>query len=168
MTSRPILLRHPDRDRGPPVLASPRGQPAIALLRASVQDLRAGHIVSGGSTLTMQAARLLEPRPRTVRSKLIEIARALQLEWHFSKREILGIWLTLAPYGGNLGGVQGQAPWPGLAAPPAAWTRRRRRCWWEFRAGPRLCRPDRHPDAARAVRDRILAAGRTGADARHR
>lgn len=86
----------------------------LALLRATVQDLRAGRVVSGGSTLTMQAARLLEPRPRTVRSKLIEIARAVQLEWHFSKRDILGIWLTLAPYGGNLEGVgAGSMAWFG-------------------------------------------------------
>ncbi len=52
-----------------------------------------------------------------MRSKLIEIARALQLEWHFSKREILGIWLTLAPYGGNLEGVRaGAMAWFGASA----------------------------------------------------
>ena len=105
----------------------------------------------------MQAARLLEPRPRTVRSKLIEIARALQLEWHFSKREILGIWLTLAPYGGNLEGVRaGAMAWFGAsarnldAAQAALLVGIPRR--------PEALRPDRHPDAARAVRDRILAA----------
>ena len=129
----------------------------LALMRASFQDLRAGRIVAGGSTLTMQAARLLEPRPRTVRSKLIEIARALQLEWHFSKREILGIWLTLAPYGGNLEGVRaGSMAWFGAsarnldAAQSALLVGIPRR--------PEALRPDRHPDAARAVRDRILAA----------
>ncbi len=127
----------------------------LSLLRASLQDLRAGRIVSGGSTLTMQAARLLEPRPRTVRSKLIEIARALQLEWHFSKREILGIWLTLAPYGGNLEGVRaGSMAWFGAsarnldAAQAALLVAIPRR--------PEALRPDRHPDTARAVRDRIL------------
>jgi penicillin-binding protein 1C len=128
----------------------------LSLLRASVQDLRAGRIVSGGSTLTMQAARLLEPRPRSVRSKLIEIARAFQLEWHFSKREILGIWLTLAPYGGNLEGVRaGAMAWFGasarnLDAPRAA-------LLVGIPRRPEALRPDRHPDAARAVRDRILA-----------
>jgi penicillin-binding protein 1C len=128
----------------------------VALLRASLQDLRAGRIVSGGSTLTMQAARLLEPRPRTVRSKLIEIARALQLEWHFSKHDILGIWLTLAPYGGNLEGVRvGSMAWFGAsarnldAAQSALLVAIPRR--------PEALRPDRHPDAARAARDRILA-----------
>ena len=129
----------------------------IALLRASVQDLRAGRIVSGGSTLTMQVARLLEPRARTVRSKLIEIARAFQLEWHFSKREIAGMWLTLAPYGGNLEGVRaGAMAWFGAsarnldAAQAALLVGIPRR--------PEALRPDRHPEAARAVRDRILAA----------
>jgi len=129
----------------------------IALLRASAQDLRAGRIVSGGSTLTMQVARLLEPRPRTVRSKLIEIARALQLEWHFSKREIVGMWLTLAPYGGNLEGVRaGAMAWFGAsarnldAAQAALLVGIPRR--------PEALRSDRHPEAARLVRDRILAS----------
>ena len=129
----------------------------VALARALLQDFRAGRVVSGGSTLTMQAARLLEPRPRTVRSKLIEIARALQLEAHFSKREILGIWLTLAPYGGNLEGVRaGSLAWfgtsprllePAQAALLVAIPRR-----------PEALRPDRHADRARALRDRILLA----------
>ena len=133
------------------------GVDPLALARAAVQDLRAGRIVSGGSTLTMQAARLLEPRPRTWRSKLIEIARAVQLEWHFSKPEILGIWLSLAPYGGNLEGVRaGSLAWfgagpalldPAQAALLAAIPRR-----------PEALRPDRHAERARVLRDRILGA----------
>ena len=129
----------------------------LALLRAGAQDLRAGRIVSGGSTLTMQAARLLEPRPRTLRSKLIEIARALQLEWRFSKQEILGFWLTLAPYGGNLEGARaGAMTWlghsarnlePAEAALLVAIPRR-----------PEALRPDRHAGAAKRLRDRILRA----------
>lgn len=75
------------------------GVDPIALGRAAVQFCWYGHVVSGGSTLAMQAARLLEPRPRTMRSKLIEIARALQLRLRFGKIGILDIWLTLAPYG---------------------------------------------------------------------
>jgi penicillin-binding protein 1C len=127
----------------------------FALVRAAWEDLRAGRIVSGGSTLTMQAARLLEPRPRTVGAKLIEIARALQLEARFSKQDILGIWLTLAPYGGNLEGVRaGSLAWfgasprlldPAQAALLVAIPRR-----------PEALRPDCHADRARALRDRIL------------
>ena len=133
----------------------------FSLARAAVQDLRAGRIVSGGSTLTMQAARLLEPRPRTLGAKLIEIVRALQLEARFSKRDILTIWLTLAPMGGNLEGVRaGALAWfgasprlldPAQAALLVAIPRR-----------PEALRPDRHPARARALRDRILAA--TGGD----
>ena len=136
------------------------GVDPLALLRAALSDARAGHIVSGGSTLTMQAARLLEPRPRTLRSKLLEIARAIQLEAHFSKREILGIWLTLAPMGGNLEGVRaGAMAWfgteprllePAQAALLVAIPRR-----------PEALRPDRHADRAKTLRDRILLA--TGA-----
>lgn len=129
----------------------------LSLLRAAVQDLRAGHIVSGGSTLTMQVARLLTPRPRTVSAKLIEIVRAFQLERRFSKRDILGMWLTLAPYGGNLEGVRaGSLAWFGIephqlddaqAALLVAIPRR-----------PEALRPDRHPARARLVRDRVLHA----------
>ncbi|MCW3477632.1 penicillin-binding protein 1C [Limobrevibacterium gyesilva] len=129
----------------------------LALARAALQDLSAGRIVSGGSTLTMQAARLLEPRPRTMRSKLIEVVRALQLERRFSKREILGIWLTLAPYGGNLEGARaGAMAWfgvsprlldPAQAALLVAIPRR-----------PEALRPDRHAERARVLRDRILHA----------
>jgi penicillin-binding protein 1C len=129
----------------------------ISLLRASVQDLRAGRVVSGGSTLTMQVARLLEPRPRTIRSKLIEMARAVQLEWHFSKREIIGIWLTLAPYGGNLEGVRaGAMAWFG--ASPRNLDPAQAALLVGIPRRPEALRPDRHPAAARAVRDRILAA----------
>ena len=127
-----------------------------ALLRAAAQWLQAGHVVSGGSTLTMQVARLLEPRPRTVRSKLIELFRAVQLEKRLSKDEILGIWLTLAPYGGNLEGVRAGAwAWFGQhsdtldAAQSALLVAIPRR--------PEALRPDRHPSAAGRLRDRLLA-----------
>ena len=129
----------------------------LALLRATFQDLRAGHVVSGGSTLTMQAARLLEPRPRTVRSKLIEIFRALQLEARFSKRDILGIWLTLAPYGGNLEGVRaGSLAWFGV--PPSALEPAQAALLVAIPRRPEALRPDRHAARARRLRDRILHA----------
>ncbi len=131
------------------------GVDPLALARAAIQDVRAGRIVSGGSTLTMQAARLLEPRPRSWRSKLVEIARAVQLEWHFSKREILGIWLSLAPYGGNLEGVRaGALAWfghgPGLLDPAQA------ALLVAIPRRPEALRPDRHAERARVLRDRIL------------
>ncbi|WP_158291893.1 transglycosylase domain-containing protein [Paracraurococcus ruber] len=137
------------------------GVDPLALARAAGQWLHAGRVVSGGSTLTMQAARLLEPRPRTLRSKAIEILRALQLEARFTKDEILGIWLTLAPMGGNLEGVRaGSLAWfgrpaqqldPAEAALLVAIPRR-----------PEALRPDRHPAAALAARDAILARRAAG------
>ena len=78
----------------------------ISILRAGIQNLRDGRRSSGASTLTMQVVRLLEPRPRTYLSKLIELFRAVQLEWHYSKDEILQMYLNLVPYGGNVEGVK--------------------------------------------------------------
>ncbi len=78
----------------------------VALLRASGQWLRHGEIVSGGSTLSMQVARMLTPIPRSVTGKLLQIFRAVQLELHLSKREILELYLAYAPMGGVLEGVE--------------------------------------------------------------
>lgn len=81
----------------------------LAILRAIGQNIAAGKVVSGASTLTMQTAKLLNPRPRTLDNKIIEAFRAWQLERQFSKQEILAIYLTLAPAGKNLEGVQAAA-----------------------------------------------------------
>lgn len=81
-----------------------------ALIRALVQNIRAGEIVSGGSTITMQLARILDPKPRTVWHKLRESVQALRLEFRYSKQEILKRYLAGAPYGGNV-----------IGAPAAAW-----------------------------------------------
>ncbi len=79
----------------------------VGMVRAVMSSAQAGHIVSGGSTITMQTARLLEPRPhRTIGAKFAEIWRAHQLEWRLSKREILELYLTMTPYGGNLEGIR--------------------------------------------------------------
>lgn len=82
----------------------------LAVLRAVGQNLGAGRRVSGASTLTMQLARLLEPGERSLLKKLLEACRALQLEWRYSKRELLTQYLTLAPCGGNVQGF-GAASW---------------------------------------------------------
>lgn len=81
----------------------------LSLMRSLYQYLSRGKVISGGSTLTMQAARLLNPRPRTVIAKLLQILRALQLERRYAKEEILEIYLTLAPYGSNIEGVRSAA-----------------------------------------------------------
>ena len=77
-----------------------------AMARAFINNLLHMKRTSGASTITMQVARALEPRPRTYLNKCIEMFRALQLEWKYSKEEILQLYLNLVPYGGNIQGVK--------------------------------------------------------------
>ncbi len=81
----------------------------VSVVRAFFQNLTQRRRISGASTITMQVVRLLEPRARTYTSKAIETFRALQLEWHYSKDEILQLYLNLIPYGGNVEGVKAAA-----------------------------------------------------------
>ncbi|MCB0218800.1 MAG: penicillin-binding protein 1C [Chrysiogenetes bacterium] len=82
------------------------GVDPLAVVRALFQNVSAGGVVSGASTLTMQLVRVLEPRPRTLSSKFIEALRALQLELRLSKREILHAYLSFIPYGRNIEGLE--------------------------------------------------------------
>ncbi|KOR31573.1 hypothetical protein TI04_00070 [Achromatium sp. WMS2] len=82
------------------------GVDITAIFRAIGQVLTTGRLVSGASTITMQTVRLLQPRPRTISSKLIEIYNAIRLETALSKQQILALYLTLAPYGGNIQGIR--------------------------------------------------------------
>ncbi len=76
-----------------------------AVVRAAWGNLRAGRVTSGASTITMQLARLTEPRPRNLSAKIHQVWRAFQYESLYSKTEILTMYLNLAPYGGNVEGV---------------------------------------------------------------
>ena len=78
----------------------------FSIIRAMWQAICNGRIISGGSTLTMQVARLLNPRPRTIWRKIIEIHTALRLTCQFNKDTILKIYLTIAPYGSNINGIR--------------------------------------------------------------
>lgn len=78
----------------------------FAIGRAMVYNIFSGRRTSGASTITMQVARALEPRQRTYTGKLVEAFRAFQLEWKYSKKEILQLYLNLVPYGGNIQGVK--------------------------------------------------------------
>jgi penicillin-binding protein 1C len=127
----------------------------LAVGRALGQWARNGHIVSGASTISMQTARLLEPRPRTVRAKLIEMARAVQLEAHRSKSEILDIYLTLAPFGGNLEGVRA-ASLAYFDKEPRRLTEAEAALLVALPRAPEQLRPDRDPAAAMAARNRVL------------
>ncbi|UOQ74273.1 penicillin-binding protein 1C [Hymenobacter cellulosilyticus] len=81
----------------------------LALVQAAGRNLFGRGRTTGASTITMQVARLLEPKERTVGNKLLEMLRALQLEAHYSKAEILQLYLNLVPYGGNVEGVKSAA-----------------------------------------------------------
>ena len=145
-----MLLAYEDR-RFP----SHPGVDPLAVVRAAGQWLTHGRIVSGASTLTMQTARLLEPHPRTLTGKFGEMLRALQLEWRYGKEEILGFYLTLAPYGGNLEGVRAAAlAWFGKE--PVRLTAAEAALLVALPQSPSRWRPDRFPDRARAARDKVL------------
>ena len=126
-----------------------------ALMRASRDSLAAGRIVSGGSTITMQLARLIEPRDRTFGAKLIQMARALQLELRLTKREILELYLTLAPYGGNLEGVRA-ASWAYFGREPDDLTIDQIAMLIALPQSPEARRPDRRPGQAVLARSRVL------------
>ena len=127
-----------------------------ALLRAAGQWLLSGHVVSGGSTLSMQVARLIEPRgERALAAKLRQIARAYEIERTVGKKGVLDRYLTLAPFGGNLEGVRaaslayfGKEP-KKLTLPEAA-------LLVALPQSPEARRPDRSGESARAARDRVL------------
>src|SRR5579863_194898 len=78
----------------------------IAMLRALGGNILHGRRTSGASTITMQVARALEPKRRTYWNKLVEVFRAFQLEWTYSKDQILQLYLNKVPYGGNIQGVK--------------------------------------------------------------
>lgn len=78
----------------------------VAIVRAGFKNIFRMKRTSGASTITMQVARALKPRKRNLGSKIIEIFRAFQLEWKYSKNEILQMYLNLVPYGGNIEGVK--------------------------------------------------------------
>lgn len=131
------------------------GVDARAVLRASGQAAMRGRVVSGASTLSMQTARLLEPRPRTLGAKLIEMVRAIQIEARYSKRELLALYLTLAPYGGNLEGVRAASlSWFGHE--PETLTLGEQALLIALPQAPEGRRPDRFPAEAKAARDRVL------------
>lgn len=126
-------------------------------VRAAGQALRHGRIVSGASTLTMQVARLLEEGPTgTSAGKLRQIRLALALERQLTKPQILDLYLRLAPYGGNLEGVRAASlAWFGKE--PRRLSPAEAALLVALPQAPEGRRPDRHPEAAKAARDRVLA-----------
>jgi len=81
----------------------------LAILRALYQNIVSGKIKSGASTITMQLARLLQPKRRTYLNKFLETLQSLKIELRYSKEDILRLYLDHAPYGGNVIGYQAAA-----------------------------------------------------------
>lgn len=132
------------------------GVDAIALGRAAMQLASEGEIVSGGSTITMQLARLMEPRrERSVSAKLRQIVRAIELEQQLSKDEILNLYLTLAPFGGNLEGIRA-ASFAYFGKEPKRLSLGEAAMLVALPQSPETRRLDRYPAAAQRARDRVL------------
>ncbi|ABE39782.1 Penicillin-binding protein 1C [Rhodopseudomonas palustris BisB5] len=136
---------------------SHHGVDPLATGRAALQLVTRGRIVSGGSTITMQLARLMEPRrERSLGAKLRQMVRAVELERKLGKHQILDLYLALAPYGGNLEGVRA-ASIAYFGKEPKRLTLAESALLVALPQSPETRRLDRHPDAARAARDRVLA-----------
>ena len=128
----------------------------LALGRAALQLVTRGHIVSGGSTITMQLARLMEPRrERSVYAKLRQMVRAVQIERQMSKDQILDLYLALAPFGGNLEGIRA-ASIAYFGKEPKRLSLAEAALLVALPQSPETRRLDRSPDVARIARDRVL------------
>ena len=147
-----LLLAYEDRR-----FWSHGGVDPLALGRAALQFGSSGHIVSGGSTITMQLARLMEPRrERSVYAKLRQMVRAVQIERQLSKDEILDLYLALAPFGGNLEGIRA-ASIGYFGKEPKRLSLAEAALLVALPQSPERRRLDRYPEAAHAARDRVLA-----------
>nr|MBN2276608.1 penicillin-binding protein 1C [candidate division Zixibacteria bacterium] len=127
----------------------------VSLITAAVDNLRAGRVVRGGSTITMQIARMMESRPRTITAKLIELFRAIQLEMHYSKNELLEIYFNLVPYGGNIEGV-GAASFFYFGKNADQLTLSEAAILTAIPSSPNLFRPDLNPASCRHRRNQLL------------
>jgi penicillin-binding protein 1C len=146
-----LLLDYEDRR-----FYSHHGVDPLALGRAAFQLVSHGHIVSGGSTITMQVARLMEPRrERSIYAKLRQVVRALEIERQLNKDQILDLYLALAPFGGNLEGVRA-ASIAYFGKEPKRLSLAESALLVALPQSPETRRLDRHPEAARAARDHVL------------
>ncbi len=128
----------------------------FSVLRAFTQNLRNADIVSGASTLTMQVARLMDPHGRSLAGKLKQLFRALQLEWYLSKTQILELYLELAPFGGNVQGVEA-ASRAYFGKAPVELSHAEAALLAVLPQAPSRYRPDRHPERAARARDKLVS-----------
>jgi len=127
----------------------------LAIVRAAKQNISSSKIVSGGSTITMQLSRMLQRQKRSYWVKLVEIFRALQLEIRMSKKQILAHYITIAPYGGNIEGVEAAAT---LYFGKSARHLSVAECALlvALPKSPNRYRPDRFPQRAKQQRNKVL------------
>ena len=127
----------------------------VSLVRALIDNIRSGHVVSGGSTLTMQVVRLSRQRERTVWQKMIEAVLATRMEFRYTKREILALYASYAPFGGNVVGLEA-ASWRYFGRPAGELS------WGEAATlavlpnAPASMHPGRNRDALLEKRNRLL------------
>lgn len=131
------------------------GVNVVSLISAAIDNIKAGKIVRGGSTITMQIARMTEPKPRTIKSKIVEIFRAFQLEFHFSKGELLEIYFNNAPYGGNIEGI-GAASYFYFGKPPGQLTPAQAAMLTALPNSPTVLCPGKNIRNCYSARDRVL------------
>lgn len=127
----------------------------VSIVSATVDNLKAGKIVRGGSTITMQLARLMEPKNRTLQNKFIEMFRALQLELTYTKSEILTFYFNMLPYGGNIVG-SGAAARLYFNKPQSALSLGEAALLAAIPNSPERLRLDRFPERARKARKKVL------------
>lgn len=127
----------------------------FALLRALGQAVYHGEVVSGASTLTMQVARILEPHEKSIGGKLQQMFRALQLEWYYSKDEILTYYLNYAPFGGTIEGVEA-ASFTYLGKSSKDLTASEAAMLAVLPQAPSWNRPDLYPERAKVQRNKLL------------
>lgn len=127
----------------------------LAIVRALWVNVRQGRVVSGASTISMQIARMAEPKSRTVWAKCWEIFRALQLERHLNKDELLELYLNLTPYGGNIAGI-GAAAYVYFGKTPAQLSLGEAALLAVLPRSPNNYSPARNPAAALEIRNRVL------------
>ncbi|MCK5189208.1 MAG: transglycosylase domain-containing protein, partial [Methylococcales bacterium] len=126
----------------------------LAICRALIQNIKHKRIISGGSTLTMQVARLISPHNRSISGKVKQIAIALQIEWHYSKKQILGYYLNHAPFGGTIEGVQA-ASYTYLGKSAKELSHAEAALLSVLPQAPSRTRPDRHPKRALLARNKV-------------
>lgn len=127
----------------------------LSLFRAVGQLVVNGRAISGGSTITMQVARILEPHSKSVPGKLWQMFRAFQLEFYLEKQQILELYLNYAPFGGPIEGIEA-ATYTYLGKSAKDMTDAEAALMAVLPQSPSRFRPDRHSERAEKARNKVL------------